>query len=256
MKKTFLFTLLPALIIFANCSKPKQTIDLNYGKEYLPIATGKYIEYSCDSTLYNNYVGATFYHKYFIKDIIDSSFLDLTNDTTYFVTRFIKRADTIDEYKFQKLFYITKKNDQMQMVEDNMRIIKMTFPMAYNKRWNGNVFTAIGNDNAWMEDWLGFKYQEIGKPFKTDSLSFENTVTVFQQNNMLEPSTVPNDTSVHNVDYGEFTFSTEVYAKGVGLIEKRFVHYTSGTANGGGNATAIEKMRKGFGVVLKAINHN
>jgi hypothetical protein len=142
------------------------------------------------------------------------------------------------------------------VLEDNMRYIKLTFPMAYNKRWNGNVYTAIGNDNAWMDDWLGYKYQEIGKPYNTDSLEFDNTVTVFQQNNMLEPSTVVNDTSVNNQDYGEFSYSTEVYAKGVGMIEKRLIHFTSGTANVGGGGTQIERMRKGFGVVLKAISHN
>jgi hypothetical protein len=255
MKKiSTIFSLFIIILIFNSCSRDTLNYDLDLGKKYFPLETGKYIEYSLDSTIFDNFLGITYINKYVVKDIIDSLFIDLSGDTSYIVSRY-SRPIKDTNFTFKKVYYITKQPYQMQVVEDNIKIIKLSFPIAYNKRWDGNIYTGSGSE-TWMANWLGYKYQEIGKPFSTDSLTFNNTITVFQQNNTLEQTTVKNDTSINNKDYGEFIFGTEVYASGIGMIEKRLVHYTSGTANVGGNGTPNEKKKKGFGVVYKAIRHN
>jgi hypothetical protein len=254
MKKWNLSIIIAIFILINSCSRDTLNLNVDLGKKYFPLETGKYIEYSLDSTIFDNFLGITYTNKYIIKDIVDSSFLDLTGDTSYIITR-LSRPIKDSNFTFKKVYYITKLPFQMQVVEDNIKIIKLSFPVAYNKRWDGNIYTGSGNE-TWMANWLGYKYQNIGKAFSTDSLTFDNTVTVFQHNNTQEQTTVTNDTSINNVNYGEFIFGSEVYAAGIGMVEKRLVHYTSGTANVGGNGTVNEKKKKGFGVVYKAIRHN
>ena len=235
----FIFiTLLASIIIFNSCEKKTGTFDANSGKEYYPIKTGKTIVYKVDSTIYNDFDGTILHKTAYIKDVIDTTFLDLKKDTSYFVNRYYK-TDSMADYDFFKLYYVTKYNNRIETVYDNLRYVNLVFPVTYLFSWGGNDYISTLNEPY---AWLGEKpyyYKNVGAAYNTDSLSFSNTVTVFQQD------ALDGDTSKTSI-YGTYNYGIEIYAKNVGLINKEISSIKRDKVSTKGNL-------KGFAIKMQCI---
>jgi hypothetical protein len=235
-----------AIIILSSmvaCSSKNTAIDVNIGKDYFPLQVGKYIEYKYDSTIYDDFVGKVYTNKYFVKDMVDSSFTDLTGNTVFEIMRYIR---PITDSTYEPLFVYTAGivGNQMQVNELNLRFIKMVYPATFSGVWNGNTFINTSNtDNSWLFGWR-YKYADFGKPHTPDSAkTFTNTLTI----NQIEFS--DGDTSATNNVYGSYTSAKEIYAKNVGMVYKKFLRWKKDPAVGGGK-------RKGYAIEMKAVAHN
>ncbi len=218
MKKIFfsIVSIALVLLVLQNCTKRVSTVNLNIGKEYLPLVTGKTFIYKVDSTIFNDFDGTIDYKHGFIMDVIDTTYKDILDSNAYYIKRFVK-SDTQANYTFQQVYFITPYNNRIEQVQDNLRYIKLVFPITYLGTWGGNDYINTSSSKE-LYHWIGdkpYSYRDLGKPYTNDSLSFPNTLTVFQANSLL------GDTNKAEITkFGELTYGLEKYAKGVGMVFK------------------------------------
>jgi hypothetical protein len=226
-----------------SCKKKVSTVDIDLGKDYFPLETGRSITYTMDSTIYDDFLGVVYTNRYIIQDRIDSSFTDLLGNQSFVVVRYI-RPDSGLVFAPMHVYYVTKSNQQIQVVENNQRFIKLVFPVSYTGVWLGNSYIATSSsDNSWLSDWR-YKYADFGVPYTVnDTAVYGNTITVNQRNN------AEGDTSTKNTFFGAYTFGKEIYARNVGLVYRSLIRWKKDPAIGGGK-------RRGYALEFKAIDYN
>ncbi len=212
MKKVFysIFPFFFLILFFAGCKKRviEEAPDLGY--DYFPTEVGKFVEYDVDSTAYIQLPTIdTIIKKFRIKVKIDSIFLDNQGRNTMRVVRYKKNYDAVIPYSamtyvIQDIWAANATKTTAEFVEENVRYIKLTFPVKADKKWNGNVQNTIG-------DWQ-YKYVNMDVPLTLGALSFEKTLEVSQ---LYFPSVI---------SYQNYT---EKYARGVGMIYKEIIDIKS-----------------------------
>jgi hypothetical protein len=225
------------------CKKKTTTVDINLGKNYFPLVSGKSITYTLDSTIYDDFLGVVYTNRYYVRDVVDSVFADNQGNESFLIARSI-RADTETNFRPMRVYYATKRAQEIHIIDDNQRYIKMVFPVSYTGVWLGNSYIATsGSENSWLSDWR-YKYSDFGAPLLVnDTASYPNTITINQRNS------AEGDTSIKNTLFGAYTFAKEIYAKDIGLVYRSLIRWKKDPAIGGGK-------RRGYAVEFKAVDHN
>ncbi len=200
-KCIFLFLL---IIIIASCKKEKlESADSLQYRDYFPLQTGTWIEYSTDSVVHLETDDALeidtairYYHSQ-IREEVDTPFTDAENQTAYVITRYWRSNDTLP-WALTNVWTAKTTPYSAQKVEDNIRFIKMEFPIKSSSAWNGNAFNTYPEEN--------YSYEDLYQPASFGALTFDSTVTVLQ--NDFE--------SLINKIYKK-----EIYAAHVGMIYKQ-----------------------------------
>ncbi|GIK69631.1 MAG: hypothetical protein HND27_06155 [Bacteroidetes bacterium] len=197
-KKKHIHFILILTVCFISCRKKDVKIP-SMGYDYFPTETGKYVTYKVDSIVYDDfYIPVkidTF--SFLIKEVIDAELEKSANKKTLRVVRFIKKNDTTD-WEINKATMHQLTTTTAERVEDNQRYIKLIFPPAENKTWNGNAYNTMGEQK--------YKYKNVNKKIELNTFTFDTTLTVIQQDeeNLIEKF-----------------YIEEKYASGVGLIYKK-----------------------------------
>lgn len=186
------------MLIWAACSEPVNTPIPNPGYAYFPVDTGRYVVYKVDS-IYHDQPDVTIpgihdTSHYFLKEVIDSEFLDAQNEKSQRILRY-KRARQTDDWVLTDVWYAKRNPNNAERVEENRRYVKMGFPINSFSTWNGN---ALNN----LEQWR-YEYDSLYISKSYGDLAFAKTVTVFQRDFLTEV----ND-----------QYAYEVYAENVGLV--------------------------------------
>ncbi|MCC7231575.1 MAG: hypothetical protein IT242_01420 [Bacteroidia bacterium] len=192
------------LLTLQSCTK--NTLDENVTTDYIsffPLKSGNWYIYNADSIVhheaddvYNLDTSITAYH-FQVKEQIDSSYTDATGKQVYIVLRY-RRDDSLSVWTLMNVWTESVDKSSAQRVEDNIRYIKLAFPIDSRSRWNGNAYNNFGDEE--------YYYDNIFTPGSTGILDFDSTVTVVQ-----------NDfSSMVNKIY-----KAEIYAKYVGMISKQ-----------------------------------
>ncbi len=216
--------------------------DIAMGKEYYPVQVGKFIEYNVDSFFLNDFDCSTTPASYQVHDEITETFTDNTGQTSYIVTR-TKRADSTAAWEQDKDYYVTPYTSRIESNEDNLRFIKVTFPVKNNYNWKGNVYINTNTEEfQYYADWK-YKYQNVGQPFNTGLKNYPVTASVLGINHSdLDTTEI--------APYNSFTYFTEVYAQNVGMVSREFTYWRIDTALSNNNC------KKGFKIIMKAYNNN
>ena len=179
------------------------------GYNYFPNNIGHWVVYQVDSLVWdgNNSGFLTTYH-FQIKEIIESNFNDNSGRPTQRIERYTRACDTCD-WVIKNVWYSNLTKSSAEKVEENNRYIKLIFPVKLNSTWNGNAYNSLG-------EW-DYSYTSVNVNAKVNTNSFDSTATVLQyaDSNMIVKD-----------------FSTESYAKNVGLIYKCFYHQEIDPTNG------------------------
>jgi len=195
----------------------------NKATNYYPLASGKIWIYRLDSTTTPPFGTSLVTRSYHIKDSVGISFLDNTGRESWPVYRFI--TDTLEQNPWQSLctYYVTPTETDVEVVdENNLRFIKLVAPVRENYSWFGNRYidTRSGYTSFQYLDGWNYTYQAVDSPYTTLSGMMDSTVTVFQRD-----ETSP-DGPFDPQFYQQRNYSIEVYAAGIGLIYKDFLHWT------------------------------
>jgi hypothetical protein len=170
--------------------------DLGYG--YFPLEVGQWAIYDVEDIIYvnadpQNWDTAV----YQLKEIVESSFIDNQGRTAYRMERY-KRDHPDSSWAITDAWTMNIDAYTAERVEENIRYIKLAFPIRSNQFWDGN---ALNNLVEWE-----YSYDQIDEQKTINNNAFDSTVTVQQRDYHIL------------IDYEQ---AQEIYAKNVGLIYKR-----------------------------------
>ncbi|MBL0333780.1 MAG: hypothetical protein IPP73_00115 [Chitinophagaceae bacterium] len=246
-----IFTGLSALLF--SCETQKEDFQTEALKDYLPLINGKYITYRVDSTVFTNFGRTTEIHRYQEKHVVDAQVTDNLGRPAYRVFRYINDSTASGAWVPSGSYMVVPQDLQYEVIEDNLRVIKLHSPIKQDFSWKGNSFLAnnpydamynFSNDDN-MEDW-DFYYDNLG-----GSESYRG-------NNYTDVTTVEEADESYNVPivdvnaYAARSRSVEKYSKTIGLVFRQFElwEYQPNTGGSGG------PYKTGFGVTMWMVGHN
>jgi len=192
-KSAFIFCL---VIIALSCSKDVP-YTLVYNTNYFGVIQGRYAIYNVQEMSHDvNLIPKHDTNTYQLKTVIGNEYIDNKNRKGYEFLRYV--FDTIyQQWTLKDTWVIYHDNSNGELVEENQRIIKLTFPIRTEKEWNSNTFNN--------EPEKKYFYSNIHKPRTIGSLNFDSTLQVKQQ---------------YFKSLIDFQNQYEYYATNVGLISK------------------------------------
>jgi len=239
------FPLLLAGIVFLALNSCKDKKESPYvvdelSTDYFPLAVNKYITYDVDSLVFNDSTCEEAHQKLLIRHTIVDSFRDKYNRRSFRVeTR--SRAESGD-WKPGAVNYLTPLPDGLEYVENNLRFVKLVFPVEDGRTWQGNALNpATDNDLLFLAGW-NYRYTNLGVPFTQNDKYYDTTFTVMQVDSTVgDPSKDPESFAMR-------LYGKEIYARKVGLVYKEFTYWTYDPAT--------TKCKKGWKVIMKAVDFN
>ena len=210
MKK--LLAIFLAIGLFYSCKKDKPVQLPDFGYDYYPDQLGRFVIYYCDSIVYHDApLSDTQTFKFQIKEKIDSIYTDNQGRPTLRISRYKKLQQVNDSvypsnqsWTLQDVWWANKTSSDAEVVEENIRFVKLVFPIEINKTWNGNAQNTNGTWN--------YTYTEVDVPKTVSSIPFEKTLHVKQYDS--------GNNHLVNKQYDE------TYARNAGLILKEITDYT------------------------------
>jgi hypothetical protein len=207
---------------FTSCKKENEAISFPAVFEYQPLKIGSTYTYRLDSTITKPFSSILEIHSYHLKDSIESVFIDNENRMNYRVFRYLRDTLDVQPWKYIATYTWTIAGNNLELMENNLRYIKLVSPVTSNSIWKGNSYieTKSATSNyRYLDNWL-YNYQNIEQPFTTLKGSILNTITVMHRDE-TDPAGAFNP-----INFQERNFSKEVYAKEIGLVYKDFLHWT------------------------------
>ena len=206
MRNALWFILL-MLVVGYSCKKDTDDyVSPDIGHGYAGLEVGKYVVYDVDSLFYDDNNGTVDTTIFQIKEIVDSKYTDLEGEEAFKIARYRKDSTQwvlIDIWNSK----ITQTNFQKD--EENVRFVKLIFPVRENNTWNGNAMNNLSN---WQ-----YEYTVTDSPESIGGNSLSNVLTVLQFE----------DLNLITQELFE-----EKYAKGVGMVYKRSLDITRGSTIG------------------------
>ena len=196
------FVLLVALATIA-CNETKDVGESDLGYDYYPLSIGNYSIYDVEEI---NYLitGFDTLNYQLRETIIDS--IPSIDQITYLLRRDI-RENASDQWVSDSVWTVARRDNFLAITENNIPFIKLTFPVTLGSEWDGNSLNSRSG--------VTYFYQSTGRFI--DSLSIEDHVRVIIED--IEEN-------ITGVD-----LRSEVYARGVGLVQKNYLTQTRCTAS-------------------------
>jgi len=202
--------LLSTLLLSCN-QQELEDIPVDYGYEYYPLEVGRSWTYQVDSITFDPAVGGTAIDSFrtFLREVIVDTLLDAAGQTQYRVEQYYRRHDSLP-WQISKVLTMAREERRALRTEDNLKFVKIPFPIKDADTWDGNQFfdeqtTFVlirGEQVAMFKDWAYSVLQE-GKQAIIGDLEFEEVANL---QNADDESQI------------ERRYAIEQYAKNVGLI--------------------------------------
>jgi hypothetical protein len=246
-------SLLTILIVsLFSCSEKEEFVTESLA-EYLPLEPGKYITYRLDSLVFTNFQRDVETHSYQVKHVVDTIVTDAMGQPSYRVYRFIRDAAGTGNWASNGSYYVTPLADQVEVVENNLRFIKLHAPIREGNGWLGNRFLPtdpygslgynFGNDDN-MKNWE-YRYDLFEPTFSYNGEDYTDVYTVEQEDDLQ---------NVPIADPASIAFKTrsvEKYAKNIGLVYRQHEIWEYQP-----NTSGPDPYYVGFGITMWMIDHN
>ena len=230
------------ILIIASCKKESENLLYPKANEYYPLQIGKMFIYRCDSTVPCCFNASLITKSYQAMDTVESTFTDNSGRVSYRIYRYLRDTAETQPWRFAYTIVATPTIDQIEYQEENFRFIKLHNPVKNDFSWNGNSYinTSI-SENLYLDNW-NYSYQKVNESYATKGIKYDSTATVLQIDDFS-----PEGPFDPNLSYQQRNYSVEVYAKGIGLVYKDFLHWVwQGNAYEDG----------AYGVRLSLLRHN
>lgn len=241
------------LIGLGSCTSEKETLSFAEIADYAPYSVGKYITYRVDSLVFTNFGRTIEIHKYQMKHVVDATFTDGMGRPSYRIIRYITDSTASTPWQPDGTYFITPVNDQLEVVEDNRRVIKLHQPIRAEYTWKGNRFLPndpyeplynFSNDDA-MADW-DFRIDGDPTTFTHRGNTYSNVLTI---DAVDEAFNVP---IVNQNVYASLSRSVEKFSKNIGLVYRQHELWEHQPNTGGSGGP----YKVGFGITQWMIDHN
>lgn len=240
------------LVTIISCDKKTEVFETEALSDYLPTIPGKYIIYRIDSTVFTNFGRNIEVHKYQVKHEVDAQITDNLGRPSFRVFRYLRDSAGTQPWTPNGTYFITPLFDQVEVIEENLRFIKLHLPFRLNLTWKGNVYLAgepysskfsFSNDDN-MNDW-DYSYDQFDPTISIGSQTVNDVYTVFHIDEAVNAPVADLQA------YGAKNLSIEKYAKGIGLVYKDYIMWEYQPP-----ANAVSGFYTGFGLTMWMIDHN
>jgi len=207
MKKHIYWLLFLITFAVAISSCKKETIDQQLtGKEYFPLKVGSYIIYDVDSINFYDITLTSDTFRYQLKELVDSMYIDDTGTPAYILYRY-KRANENSAWKISRVWSAKVNDFRAEKQEENLRFIKLVFPIFKGKSWPGNALLE-DSTTIYSKSWQ-YTYTNVDTTFNFNGTQLDSSLIVSQYDdeNLVEKN-----------------IEREAYAKNIGLIFKTSWH--------------------------------
>lgn len=249
--RTALAALLPLLLL--SCDRQTEDLAVDPASGYMPLSAGKFLTYRLDSTVFTNFGRRTEIHSYQEKQVVDARISDALGRPSWRVFRYLRDTAGLNPWVPAGSYLITASENEVEVIEDNLRVIKLTGPVTLDAVWKGNrhlpdqpygeEYNFSNDDN--MEDWE-YSYPAKGQTLTLNGRTYSEVLTL---KGIDEAINVPlTDARA----YAAINFAEERYARGLGLILQEFIMWEyQPNPNSPGDG-----FKTGFGVRRSLIDHN
>ncbi len=238
-----LFSILILSIFSCGENEIETPDDSIFGYEYFPLELGYEWIYAVDSVLVNqggtnNVVSSSFIKEELIEVITD------TDDKKEFQLQRSYKKDSISQWQITDIWVVQSDDTRAIRTEENLSFVKMVFPAVDGTKWDGHIFFDDNKDFpvaaesvTVYKDW---EYQINEVESKTVGSTLYNEVL--------------DVTHIDDVTFISKRFSTESYAKGIGLIERKMEIFD--TQNGDTSLLWVDRAEKGFQLTQTLVSFN
>jgi hypothetical protein len=254
--RTGLVCIVTLIVIIISCKKTTYNYPANPLTNYfMPLQVGKFSIYRLDSLNFYFYGQIDTVSSYLAKDSVEKMGTDNAGHQVWFVTRYL--SDTTGaSWTPTQTYTVTPSVQTLEIVENNLRFIKLAFPMDEGFSWTGNTYLPanpyqdffVFSDNANVDMGLwNYTYQNVNTPVNISGIQYDSSVTVLQINDSIN---VP---VVIDTIFATRTYWSETYAKHVGLVYRHTEMWERQppTPNGTQQAYKI-----GFQLTMRLVSHN
>jgi len=202
-------------LIFATCGERSITPPRESQAEdqfaYFPLEIGKFVVYQVDSVVYDFAAGGGTVRdssRTFVREVVADTLRDLNGQLLYTVERY--ERTTLDQaWMLHSIGTASRSANQAVRTENNLRFLKLVFPMDRRSEWNGNIWIDVNREieiaGERMRPFTNWRYEvdTIDRSAVVGQFAFDSTllVTEADDNNVIERR-----------------YSRTRYAKHVGLV--------------------------------------
>lgn len=199
MRTKIIIALTFILIGFTACKKDAVELPLDFKYEYQPTAQGNWIEYQVDSIAWNGIFAADTF-QFRVKIMTDSIFLDNTNRTTYRLIKFVYNNES-SSWEAVQASFIVKTETTLEKFENNLKTVKLIFPVKKNQSWDINAYNELKQNTA--------KYSQVDIVKQLNNHIFDScaVVTIDDEYTLIAEKS-----------------DIEIYAKNVGMVARNTVN--------------------------------
>jgi hypothetical protein len=189
--------LLTIVGVLVACKKDK-TMPVDIGYAYFPTTIGQWVEYQVDSSWYDEANLISGNKSFRLREEIFENFTDPEGRAAQRIRRSV--LDSVGNWHTRDIWWQTRDNFAAEKTEENLRRLKLSFPVGANRYWNMNAYNTAQE--------VDVTYQQIHTAWSDQGLSYDSTVVVKSTyfNNLI-------DTLIFE----------ERYAKNVGMISQRWI---------------------------------
>ncbi len=186
-------------VIFFGCKKENSKPSVDYLYSYFPMAEGYSLVYNVTEINIDDTMDIFDTLRYQLKERFDSLYYDNSGNPAWRLERY-KRNDSSQNWIISDVWEAQVINNQLQIVEENQRFVKVVFPPEVGMHWDGNTFNTIGRQE--------YEVTDLNVPGNVNQYHFDSTLTI----------TLDNRESLINKYY-----TINQYAKHAGLINKTVI---------------------------------
>jgi len=193
----YIFLLLITIYFISCRSDNDAVVNPNLNHNYTGLAVGNFVIYNVDSIAYNDFTSSVDTFQFQIKEKIESQLLDLEGDNSYRIERYRKEKDSLN-WVLIDVWSSKLVATNYQKVEENVRFIKLVFPIRANKTWNGNIKNNLGEQQ--------YHFSAVHQPAIIGGFHLDSVSTVSQ---------------VEDLNLISENFFEEKFATNIGMVYKR-----------------------------------
>ena len=186
-------------VLSFSCSKENENVEdpPNLAYSYAGLNLGSYIIYDVDSHHYNLPFNIDTIIQFQIKEEVNAAFTDLEGDEAFKIIRY-QRDSVQHPWILIDVWNAKITATNYQKVEENLRLIKLVFPVRENITWNGNVKNVLAPQT--------YEYVSAHQAEQIGVIAFDSVATV---------------TQFEDVNLVQERLYQEKFAAGVGLVYKK-----------------------------------
>jgi hypothetical protein len=169
---TNLFIFFAVFALLYSCKKDVAISPVSVNnKNYFPLQKERYWIYKVDSFYYNDFTSSIDTFSFELKEFIESEIKDEKGNTSYRLERYYRNNST-ENWQLKRVWQASFSQNSALKTEENIRYVKLLFPIKQNLKWNGNAYNTLGEQN--------FEYTEVYKKTGLGTLEFDSVCTVLQ----------------------------------------------------------------------------